>query len=109
MVTICTLASGENPTAMPPGQWKNLAKTLHAYSERNEETKKTDDQIIREWKSYAQLADYCMVRCKDLKDADSDWSFKKQPWITVVERMDAETQAVEQWHAKKQRRSTSIP
>ncbi len=24
---------------MSPGQWKNLAKTLHAYSERNEETK----------------------------------------------------------------------
>ncbi len=81
---------------MPPGQWKNLAKTLHAYSERNEETNKTDDHIIREWKSYAQLADYSMVRCKDLKDADGDWSFESEPWITIVERMIAETQAVEQ-------------
>lgn len=50
-----------------------------------------------------------MVRCKDLKDADGDWSFESEPWIIIVERMNAETQAVEQWHAKNRRRSTSIP
>ncbi len=50
-----------------------------------------------------------MVRCKDLKDADDDWSFESEPWIIIVERMNAETQAVEQWHVKNRSRSTSIP
>lgn len=45
-----------------------------------------DDQILREWNSHTQLADYSMVRCKDLKDADGDWRFKKETWITFVKR-----------------------
>ena len=111
MAEICRLATNSKATTLRPEQWETLAKVFHRYSERRDEVKAEDDQRLRQYQSFARLADYSMIRCKDLKDADGNWSFKKQPWVQVVQRLDAEENALRAWEAKRHHdpNSTSPP